>query len=171
MLYVRNMGISSHATRMPAADLGAWAGFLRVNAAISRDLDARLQSEHGISISDYDVMVFLANAPERRMRMSDIAESVLISQSGITRLVDRLVGRGLVQREKCSDDRRGYFAVLTDAGLAKIREASTSHVADIRERFLAPLSASEKETLCAIWERLLPGTTAAVSPLLGRPAG
>jgi DNA-binding MarR family transcriptional regulator len=157
--------------RLSETELGAWAGFLRVNAALSRDMDARLQSEHGISFSDYDVLVFLANAPDRRMRMSDISESVLISQSGITRLVDRLVARGLVEREKCSDDRRGYFAVLTDAGFAKVREASRSHMADIKERFLDVLSPAELETLADVWERVLPGTTEAISPLAGSRSG
>ena len=158
-------------SRLSEAELGAWAGFLRVNAALSRDMDARLQSEHGISLSDYDVLVVLANTPERRMRMSEIAESVLISQSGITRLVDRLVARGLVEREECPDDRRGYFAVLTGAGLAKVRKASRSHLVDVTERFLDRLSEAELEMLVEIWERLLPGTTEAVSPLAGSRQG
>ena len=105
-------------------ELASWGGFLRVYGVLARELDGELTTQHGITLSDYEVLLFLASTAERRMRMSELADSVLISQSGITRLVDRLTRRGLVKRERCSADRRGLFAVLTDDGLAKLREAS-----------------------------------------------
>ncbi len=151
-------------------ELLAWVGFLRVNAALERDLDSALNTAHGISLSDYDVMVNLASAPGQRMRMSEISESVLISQSGITRLVDRLVQRGLARREKAPNDRRGFFAVLTPKGRETVRRASVTHTADVKRRFLEHLSEEEQEILGRVWKRLLPGMAEAVSPLLGRSA-
>jgi DNA-binding MarR family transcriptional regulator len=149
-------------------ELASWGGFLRVYGVLARELDAELATQHGITLSDYEVLLFLASTEERRMRMSELADSVLISQSGITRLVDRLTRRGLVRRERCSADRRGLFAVLTDDGLAKLREASPTHLAGVRSRFLAYLSAEEQARLGELWERLVPGTAEALSPLARR---
>jgi DNA-binding MarR family transcriptional regulator len=151
-------------------ELGSWGGFLRVYGVLARELDSELTTQHGITLSDYEVLLFLASTAERRMRMSELADSVLISQSGITRLVDRLTRRGLVRRERCSADRRGLFAVLTDDGLAKLREASPTHLAGVRSRFLGRLSADEQATLGELWERLVPGTAEALSPLARRPS-
>ena len=151
-------------------ELGSWGGFLRVYGVLARELDSELTTQHGITLSDYEVLLFLASTAERRMRMSELADSVLISQSGITRLVDRLTRRGLVKRERCSADRRGLFAVLTDDGLAKLREASPTHLAGVRSRFLGRLSADEQVTLGALWERLVPGTAEALSPLARPPS-
>lgn len=150
-------------------ELASWGGFLRVYGVLARELDSELATQHGITLSDYEVLLFLASTAERRMRMSELADSVLISQSGITRLVDRLTRRGLVRRERCSADRRGLFAVLTDDGLAKLRQASPTHLAGVRSRFLGRLSADEQATLGELWERLVPGTAEALSPLARRP--
>jgi DNA-binding MarR family transcriptional regulator len=150
-------------------ELGSWGGFLRVYGVLARELDSELTTQHGITLSDYEVLLFLASTPERRMRMSELADSVLISQSGITRLVDRLTRRGLVRRERCSADRRGLYAVLTDDGLAKLREASPTHLAGVRSRFLTRLSADEQTSLGDLWERLVPGTADALRPLARRP--
>lgn len=147
------------ARRLTETELEAWAGLLRVHATITHALDAELQNDCGISLSDYDVLVHLANAAEQRLRMSELAESILISQSGITRLVDRLVARGMVTRERCAEDRRGAFAALTPAGLDVLRRASPAHVASVRERFLNHLTAKEQETLARTWERVLPDVT------------
>jgi DNA-binding MarR family transcriptional regulator len=149
-------------------ELGSWGGFLRVYGVLARELDGELTAQHGVTLSDYEVLLFLASTPDRRMRMSELADSVLISQSGITRLVDRLTRRGLVKRERCSADRRGLFAVLTQSGLAKLREASPTHLAGVRSRFLSRLSEDEQTTLGELWERLVPGTAQALSPLARR---
>lgn len=149
-------------------ELRSWGGFLRAYGILTRELDGELTAEHGITLSDYEVLLFLASTPDRRLRMSELADSVLISQSGITRLVDRLTRRGLVRREPCSDDRRGLFAVLTHDGLAKLREASPTHLAGVRSRFLGRLSDEEQAMLGDLWERLVPGTAEALSPLARR---
>jgi DNA-binding MarR family transcriptional regulator len=140
--------------RLTETELEAWRGFLRAHAAIIRELDAGLEAAHGLPLSSYEVLVFLEEAPERRMRMSELASSLLLSQSGVTRLVDRLERERLVRREPCDSDGRGTFAVLTDAGLARLREMRPTHLAGVRERFLDRLSDRDLERLRAIWNRL-----------------
>ena len=159
--------VSAH--RLTLQDLAAWAGFLRVHAGISRVLDAELSARHDIGLSEYDVLVFLANAPDRRLRMSELAESVLISQSGITRLVDRLVTRGYVERVKCSEDKRGAFAAITCNGLEKLIEANCTHIAGVQERFLDRLTDEEKVMLGELWERILPDVSETFRRLVPRP--
>jgi DNA-binding MarR family transcriptional regulator len=95
----------------------AFAALLRAHAAATRSLSAQLSSDHGLTLSDYEVLLRLARAPERRMRRVDIAEEVLLTASGITRLLDGLEQSGLVERASCSVDRRVVYAVLTDTGL------------------------------------------------------
>ena len=149
------------ATRDPELsprELGAWRGFLRVHAALIRELDAELEREHGLPLTSYEVLLFLANAPGKRLRMSELADSVLLSRSGLTRLVDRLEGAGLLAREACPSDARGSFAVLTDAGTKAFRRAQATHLAGVRARFLDRLSAVDQERLEALWERLLEGS-------------
>ena len=156
--------------QLATGELAAWGGFLRAHGVLVRELDAELVARHGVTLSDYEVLLFLASTPDRRMRMSELAESVLISQSGITRIVDRLTRRGLVKRERCSADRRGLFAVLTRSGLAKLRDASPTHLMGVRSRFLQRLSEDEQTMLSDLWERLVPGTAQALSPLARRSA-
>lgn len=120
-----------------------------------RGLDAELQTAHGLPLSAFEVMNWLAYAPGRRMRMSVLADSVLLSLSGITRLVERLEREGLVIREPAPDDRRGFYATLTDAGLARLQAAQVTHVAGIRRRLLDHLSEEETETLGALLHRLI----------------
>ena len=102
--------------RLDQLELGAWRGFLRTHAALSRELDAELTAAHGLPLSAYEVLLFLADSPDGQMRMSDLADSVLLSRSGLTRLVDRLERDGLVQRRACPGDARGMNAVITDPG-------------------------------------------------------
>jgi DNA-binding MarR family transcriptional regulator len=165
----RLVSVSADTRReLTGRELASWGGFLRVYGVLARELDSELSTHHGITLSDYEVLLFLASMPDRRMRMSELAASVLISQSGITRLVSRLARRGLVEREPCSDDRRGLFAVLTRDGLAKLREASPTHLTGVRARFLGRLSDEEQVMLGHLWERLVPGTAEALSPLARR---
>ena len=96
---------SSTAAPLSASELAAWRGLLQVHARVTRQLDAQMHAEHDLSISAYEVLMFLADAPDRRMRMSDIADRVLLSRSGCTRLVDRLAKLGYVAR--CADDTDG----------------------------------------------------------------
>src|SRR3954447_7702747 len=101
---------------LTAAEVAAWRGFLRVYNALAKRLDAQLEAEHDLPLSSYEVLIALQRAPERRLRMAELADRVVLSRSGMTRLVDRLEREGLLARDACSSDARGCFAVLTDAG-------------------------------------------------------
>jgi len=138
-------------------ELGAWRGFLRTHAALSRQLDAELIAAHGLPLSTYEVLLFLADSPDGQMRMSDLADSVLLSRSGLTRLVDRLVRDELVERRACPGDARGMNAVITDAGRARFAEARKTHLDGVRRRYLDHLSDEERELLAGIWDRMSQG--------------
>lgn len=119
--------------------LSPWRAFLLAHARVSRRLDEELRLEHDLSIAEYDTLLALALAPGRRMRMGPLAERVILSKSGVTRLIDRLVGDELVERSVCLADARGAEAVLTDRGMARLREASPTHLRGISEHFLSIL--------------------------------
>jgi DNA-binding MarR family transcriptional regulator len=136
-------------------ELAAWRGMLEAHSQVMRQLDAQMQAEHGLSASAYEVLMFLDDAPEHRMRMSDIADRVLLSRSGCTRLVDRLVRQGYVTRCAADDDGRGLFAQLTDTGIEKITAARVTHREGIRQFFLDHLTATDQIALGDIWSRCL----------------
>jgi DNA-binding MarR family transcriptional regulator len=138
-------------------ELGAWRGLLRVHAALAKALDAELAAEHDLPLSSYEVLITLQAAPDRRCRMAELADRVLLSRSGMTRLVDRLEREGLLVRDTCTSDGRGCFAVLTDAGDELLARARPTHLAGIRERFLRHFSDEELATLAAWWDRVVPG--------------
>jgi DNA-binding MarR family transcriptional regulator len=139
------------------AELGAWRGLLRVHSRLTKALDADLVREHGIPLSEYEVLLFLADAPDGRMRMSELADGVLLSRSGLTRLVDRMERDGLLQRERPEDDARGFNAIITDSGRELFQRARRTHLDGVRELFLDHLSAEELRTLAELWERVSPG--------------
>lgn len=143
------------AVQLTPTELGAWRGMLRVHAALVKELDAELDAVHGLPLTSYEVLLQLEDAPERRLRMSELADRVLLSRSGLTRLVDRLERERLIERRSCDDDARGAFAVLTDEGLARLREARPTHLAGVRERFLEHFSERELAQLARLWERVL----------------
>ena len=138
-------------------ELAAWRGMLRVHAALTRALDAELTERHGLPLTSYEVLLFLADARDGRMRMSELADSVLLSRSGLTRLVDRLERDGLLEREQCEEDARGYFAAITDSGRAVFDEARRTHLAGVRERFIDRLSGDDLRTIGELWEKVAPG--------------
>jgi DNA-binding MarR family transcriptional regulator len=140
--------------------LGAWRGLLRVHARMTAALDAELRAEHGLPLSSYEVLLFLADAPDGRMRMSELADGVLLSRSGLTRLVDRMEGAGLLRRERCEDDARGYHAAITDKGRTLFERARRTHLDGVRARFLDRLSRAELRTLGELWEKVAPGASA-----------
>ena len=142
---------------LSAAKLGAWRGLLRVHTALVRELDAELDAAHGLPLTSYDVLIYLRSAPGKRLRMAELADSVLLSRSGVTRLVDRLVREGLIVRDTCESDGRGSFAVLTEKGEELLARARPTHLAGVRERFLSHFGEDELETLRRFWERVLPG--------------
>src|SRR3954451_4719226 len=145
------------AHQLSPVELGAWRGFLRVHAALVKSLDAELASAHDLPLSSYEVLITLEAAPDRKRRMSELADSVLLSRSGITRLVDRLEREGLLERDHCTADGRGCFAVLTDKGPGGPASARPTLLGGVRERFLSQSGDDELRMLATWWERVLPG--------------
>jgi DNA-binding MarR family transcriptional regulator len=148
---------TEQATLLSRDELGAWRGLLRVHAGMTKALDAELMREHRLPLSSYEVLLFLADSPEGRMRMSELADGVLLSRSGLTRLVDRMERDGLLRRQRCEHDQRGWFAEITDEGLTLFERARKTHLDGVRERFLSRLSRDEQRTLAALWEKVSPG--------------
>jgi DNA-binding MarR family transcriptional regulator len=146
---------------LPLVPDGAWVRFLRAHAALTRELSARLEALHELTLSDFDVLMQLYFAEGRRMRRIDLARSVLLTASGITRLLDGLESCGLVAKERCDSDARVAYAVLTKAGVRKIEDARESHLADIEELFGSRFSRAEREQLAELLGRLPLAHTAA----------
>jgi DNA-binding MarR family transcriptional regulator len=127
--------------------LDTWRTFLYAHAQVRRQLERELQAEQSMGLAEYEVLLSLAYADERRMRMSDLADRLALSRSGVTRLVDRLETDRLVARVSCETDRRGSWAILTDAGLRRLRDASPTHLRGIGEHFLDRIPFGELESL------------------------
>jgi DNA-binding MarR family transcriptional regulator len=127
---------------------------LRAHATLTRDLSADLVKQHGLTINDYEVLLLLARAENRRLRRVDLAEQLILTASGITRLLDGLERAGWVEKGRCASDGRVTYAVLTDAGLAKLREASATHVGGICGVFERRCSEDEIATLGELLARL-----------------
>jgi DNA-binding MarR family transcriptional regulator len=161
MLSTMSSPTPTQVEELTPVELGAWRGLLRVHAALVRELDVELDAAHDLPLSSYDVLIYLRSAPGKRLRMAELADSVLLSRSGVTRLVDRLVRDGLIVRDTCESDGRGSFAVLTDAGEALLARARPTHLAGVRERFLRHFSDDELRTLAGYWERVKPGAAEA----------
>jgi DNA-binding MarR family transcriptional regulator len=134
--------------------LAAWGTFLRAHAKVVRALESELQAEQDLALTDYDVLVQLAAADDRRLRMSELAGRLLLSRSGATRLVDRLVAGGRVESVVCDSDRRGQWASLTDAGHRRLREASPTHLRGIARHFLDRFDTDELAELGKMLERV-----------------
>lgn len=139
--------------------LNAWVGLLRAHAALTRTLSAELVQSHGLTINDYEVLLHLARADEHQLRRVDLAERLLLTASGITRLLDGLERSGYVRKAQCASDARVTYAVLTDDGFMKLKEASDTHLAGIRALFEERFSDDELETLGELLARL-PGPAA-----------
>lgn len=134
----------------------AWRTFLGAHAAVIRRLEAELEAEGLISLADYDVLLNLASASGGKLRMSELADNVLLSRSGMTRRIDRLEGAGFVRRDECAADRRGSFASITPEGLARVRSAGPTHLRGIEEHFLAKLTADELNAIRSALEKIIP---------------
>ncbi|MHB8690088.1 MAG: MarR family winged helix-turn-helix transcriptional regulator [Solirubrobacteraceae bacterium] len=142
------------ATRLDGAALEAWRSYLQSHASIVRELDAELLVEHDLTTRDYEVMLYLSQAEDKRLPMSALAESTMLTRSGITRLVDGLVDRGLVERISCLNDARVSYAALTDDGASKLREAGCTHIRSIQRLFLERYSPDEIAQLAELLGRL-----------------
>ncbi len=132
----------------------AFVSLLRAHAAATRQLNAQLSAEHGLTISDFEVLLRLRQAPDRRLRRVDLAADLLLTASGMTRLLDGLEQAGYVDRASCPGDRRVVHAVLTDAGLEKLRDAAASHFAQVDDLFCARFEEQELDELAALLSRL-----------------
>jgi len=159
----------AHSTAAPptAGDprLASWRAFLRAYHQVARRLDEDLRAEHDLSLQEYAALVQLAESPGRRLRMGRLADGVLLSRSGVTRLVDRLVDDGFVDRLACPSDARGAEAILTDAGLDRLRAAAPTHLRGIQSYFLAAFRAEE----LALLERTMDNV--ACGPAAHHPRG
>jgi DNA-binding MarR family transcriptional regulator len=140
-------------SELDPVELRAWRAFLTRHARVARRLEADLVARSGLPLAEYDVLFQLARADGHRLRMNELADRVLLSRAGITRLVDRLTEDGLVGRVRCASDARGYFAVLTPGGLARLLEATPGHMGAVRRFFLASFTEPELETLAELLER------------------
>lgn len=142
--------------RAPAPDrLAAWRAMLTVHANLTEAIDQALQEAGAIPLRWYDVLLCLYEAPDRRLRLGDLARAALLSRSGLTRLVDRLEAAGLLSREATPEDGRGAFAVLTPAGLAALRKAWSVYGPAIQDHFAQHLKPAEVASLRTVFERLL----------------
>jgi len=137
----------------------AFAKLLRAHAALTRELNARLLTDHGLSITDYQCLLTLAHAENGAMRRVDLAEQLLLTPSGVTRLLDGLQRDGWVTKASCSTDARVTYAVLTDAGRERLESAGRSHVAQVRGLIEDQLSSDELETLVELLDRLPGGSS------------
>jgi len=143
--------------RLSEPELRVWLSFLGAQHRVLNALDRELQREHGISLAYYEVLLFLSRSSDRQMRMAELARTVLLSPSGLTRLVDRMEADGTVERLPCPGDARASNAHLTDKGFQKLRASAQTHVRGIREHFLDRVGEAEREGLRCALERLAPG--------------
>jgi DNA-binding MarR family transcriptional regulator len=142
----------------------AWVRLLRVYATATAELNGRMSARHGLSLSAYEVLLFLSWAPGESMRPSDLARRVLLTQSGVTRLLTELEHRNLVKRTRAEHDRRSVLATLTKEGLRVLQDAATDHVADVHELFSSHLDAVELEHLADLLGRVPGGNVSATHP-------
>jgi DNA-binding MarR family transcriptional regulator len=141
----------------------AWIGLLATHRRLTRELDAQLEAAHGLTLSGLELLARLASAPERRLRLSLLAAEAGLSLSRVSRIVDALEGRGLIERRPCPEDARAINAQLTAAGLELARAAQATHLAAVRERFFDRLSGREIAALAAVFGRFSPDAGSACS--------
>ena len=146
--------MSSQVLSEQSVQVRSFVALLRAHAHVTRRLNAQLTADHDLTISDYEVLLRLAHAPDRRLRRVDLAEQVVLTASGITRLLEGLERSGWVERGACESDRRVVYAVLTEDGLEKLRAASETHVAQIEDYFDSRFDGNELAELRALLERI-----------------
>lgn len=147
--------------------LTPWRAFLTTHAILVRRLDEDLQTEQGLSLAEYSALLQLAEAPGRRQRMNELAIGILLSRSGVTRLIDRLVADGLVTRGSCPSDGRGAEAILTEAGLNRLRVASSTHLRGIETYFLDAIEPADQAAI----ERAMGEVARRLPPAKARAGG
>jgi DNA-binding MarR family transcriptional regulator len=146
--------LSSQVSELKDVELEAWINFLRAHAAVTRQFNAELQATHGLTINDFDVLASLARAPERALKRVELVERVLLTPSGITRLLKGLEEAGYVANRACEEDARVTYAVLTEVGAEKLRAARKTHRESVRALFSERFEKDELTTLASLLERL-----------------
>src|SRR3954453_20774810 len=144
---------------MSDTDAAAWAGLLRVHAALVPVLDRELQSACGLPLTWYDVLLELNSAPGRRLSMGELGRVAVVSRTRVSRVVDALEAAGLVGREANPEDRRSAFATITEAGRARLREAAPVYLDGIQRHFTSRMSAAESRTVAQALEKVLAALT------------
>ena len=139
-------------TNLNKTELRAWQALLHAHDKLIRTLDGELRQEHGISLGEYDVLLRLARAPSGCLRMTELAQRVLMSPSGLTRMVDRLVAAGLVSRDRAEDDARLMLARLTESGRSLLRAAARTHLRGIHQHFTGKLSEGQLRSVASALE-------------------
>lgn len=140
---------------LTADEQANWRAWLAASMLLREQLTKDIQEQHGLTMADYEILVQLSEAPERRMRMSELAACTLVSRSRLTHQVDRMEKAGLVERQECSDDRRGFFAALTDRGWKAITTAAPDHVASVRSHMVDILTPAEFAALGAASQKVV----------------
>jgi DNA-binding MarR family transcriptional regulator len=156
MSTVTSTQISSSADALDEVEHRAWRGLLCTHASLAKRLDAELERSHGLPLTSFEVLHHLGGAPGARMRMRDLADSIHLSRSGLTRLVDRLERDGLLERCSCDHDARGAYACLTASGREQLTRAKSTYLSAVREHFLSRFDAEELGVLAGLWERVRP---------------
>ena len=146
--------MSTQVSSRNTPEIQVWVGLLRAHATSVRRFNSELVAEHGLTLNDYEVLLHLSSAEGGQLRRVDLAKRVLLTPSGITRLLEGLERSGYVERAFCESDARVTYAQLTDAGQAKLREAGDTHVAGIRGFFRDRFSKEELQALGELLERL-----------------
>lgn len=146
--------MSAQVPQRTTPEITAWVGLLRAHASTTRRFNAELVAEHGLTLNDYEVLLHLSRADGRRLRRVDLAQRVLLTPSGITRLLEGLERCGFVERASCETDARVTYAQLTEAGEEKLQQAAETHVAGIRDFFRGRFTEDELEALGGLLGRL-----------------
>jgi len=139
-------------SRLTALELEAWQALLHAHEKVTQRLELELRDAHDIGLGDYDVLLRLARAPDRRLKMTDLARRAMLSPSSLTRVVDRLVERRLVERDRSTTDNRVVNASLTEAGRKRLRAAARTHLRGIREHFTGQLTDAQLRDVAAALE-------------------
>lgn len=147
-------------SRWSETSADAWVGLLQTHRTLTRELDHELEARHGLSLSALELLGRLAAADDHTVRLSTLAEQIMLSLSRVSRIIDALQARGLVERRPCPSDARAINAFLTPAGLELARVAQATHFAGVQRRFFDRLSADEVRTLAEVFHRFSPGAAA-----------
>ena len=145
--------VSKSAKWLTPAEESAWRKYIVASRRMYEALDEDLAS-HGLSLSDYEILVHLSDAKDRSLRMSELADKTILSRSRLSHRIKYMEGKGWVERQKCASDKRGTWAVMTNKGWNTIVKAAPDHVASIRKRFIDQISKADQANIAAIFEKV-----------------